>query len=61
LDLATAIEELYLHPEQAAVLSWRGRAALEAIGWDKQREQYYDALDTVGIAQTEPLTRASGA
>lgn len=61
LDLATAIEDLYLHPEQAATLSRKGRAALEAIGWDKQREQYYDALDSVGGAQTEPLTRASGA
>ncbi len=59
-DLAAAIEDLYLHPEQAAALSRKGRAALEAIGWDKQRDQYYDALDTVGIAQAEPLTRASG-
>ena len=46
-DLALAIEELYRRPEVAAALVRKGRKAIEAISWDKQCKDYYEALDSV--------------
>lgn len=46
-DLARAIEELYRRPEIGARLSCNSRQILEGISWDKQREGFYDALDSL--------------
>jgi glycosyltransferase involved in cell wall biosynthesis len=46
-DLARAIEELYRRPEVGAGLSRKSRQVIEAISWDKQREGFYEALDSL--------------
>lgn len=58
-DLAIAIEELYRRPEVRAALARRGREAIEAISWDKQCKEFYEALDSVLAIhrlRTLPLT-----
>ncbi len=46
-DLARAIEELYRCPEVGAGLSRKSRQVIESISWDKQREGFYEALDSL--------------
>jgi glycosyltransferase involved in cell wall biosynthesis len=46
-DLAQAIEELYRRPEIGANLSRKSRQVIETISWEKQREGFYEALDSL--------------
>jgi glycosyltransferase involved in cell wall biosynthesis len=46
-DLASAIEEQYRRPEVGAALVRKGRKAIEAISWDRQCKEFYEALDSV--------------
>jgi glycosyltransferase involved in cell wall biosynthesis len=46
-DLARAIEHLYLNPAVRAELVTRGRLALERLGWDAQRAEYINVIDSL--------------
>jgi glycosyltransferase involved in cell wall biosynthesis len=46
-DLARAIKLLYNNPDLRARLVERSRAALEALNWQNQRNEYYRAIDSL--------------
>jgi glycosyltransferase involved in cell wall biosynthesis len=46
-DLARALEHLYLNPALRAELVIRGRQAIERLGWDAQRAEYINVIDSL--------------
>lgn len=46
-DLAAAIEDLYLDPARCVAQAQAARRVVDALNWQRQRESYYAAIDSV--------------
>jgi glycosyltransferase involved in cell wall biosynthesis len=59
-SLAAAIEDLYQHPEKRDRLAHNAAGLIERLSWNDQRDQFYEAIDSLLADAQVRRGRASG-